>query len=151
MSGQIDKLKTLLRLRRRDVDRRAREAALAAAAVAAAEAARNEAQSAAAAAWAQRERAFADRLGAPADAHVAEYCGSCEQRVREATDAIGHAERAITEATDRAAAIRQHLRRAELRLEALSARLREVVVKHRRSVERRLADGHAVAGDMAWA
>ncbi|SDA36262.1 hypothetical protein [Sphingomonas sp. NFR15] len=151
MRDQIDKLGVLLRLRRREVDRRAREAAIAAAAVQAAEAARAEAERFAVAARVKRDRALTERLAAPADAHIAAFCLSCEQRVHEAIEALRRAERAIAGAVERATAIRQHLRRAEARLEALATQLHQAVARQRQAGERRAADDRVVPGALAWA
>lgn len=140
MSPRIVKLRMLVRLRRRDVDRRARATAVCARALDTAEAALARAKVRVEAALAKRTRALEERLRVPADPVVGWFCGGCEEALNEARDTVAQSDRLVAEAAEALAEARRQWLRAQARLDAMATMLKRAISELRRSGERRRLD-----------
>jgi flagellar biosynthesis chaperone FliJ len=143
MSHRVEKLRTLVRLRRRNVDRRACAAAEGARAAEAAEIACRRVEAMVNEARRKQERALSERLRAPADPMIALFVRTSEATLSEARQQLRKAEIAMADAIDRAAALRQQWLRAQARLDALTGLLDRALLDSRRATERRRMDALA--------
>ena len=143
MSDSIDRIRTLARLRHRDVGRCVRKVADAARAAAEAEAKREQAD--AALTWATRRHneALARRLQEPCDTLVGIFCQGTEAALDEACTRLAAANDALRQAREEASEQRRRLLRAQARSDALEAFLSRALARHRRAADRRLADDRA--------
>lgn len=142
MKDRIEKLKSLLRLRHREVERRTLDATAAARQLAEAEAGCARAENARSEALADHETALARRLDAPGDLLIGVYCRATEIALEEAQAALAAARTILAEASARAAEIRRLLLRAHARFDSLDALLRRTVARHRTTIDLRMMDDH---------
>lgn len=140
MIDRLDRLHVLLRLRRRDVDRRGREVARASAALDAAALTCDAAGTACDTARATHRRSEAQRLSAPADAFIAVFCRAAEAQVGEAEERRDQAEIALAETRRQADSARRRWLRAQARLDALDEVYRKAVAARERARESRACD-----------
>lgn len=140
MSPRIAKLSMLVRLRRRDVDRRARETAQCARNVELAQNALDRATAKVAAAIDKQARALEERLRVPADPVVGWFCGGCHEALEEARASEFQANRAVVGAEQELKEARRLWLRAQARLDAMAAMVARAVSEHRRAGERRRMD-----------
>lgn len=140
MTGRLDQIETLHRLRARDVDRQTR-------AVAAAVAARESAAEKLARAEQHRQKAFEtldrarfDRARSPADDCILFFVDACEARLADAQTLLAKAREALDRAREHVLTARRMWLRAQGRYEALGRLLHQIRTKQRRSVDRRAAD-----------
>lgn len=155
MIDRIDKIRTLTRLRQRDVERCARKVIDAARAAAAADEERECADAALAQAMRRNDEALAKRLQAPCDTLIGEFCQGTEAALEEARTRLAAAEDASQQAHQEASEQRRRLLRAQGRSDALEAFLSRALARHRRVADRRLADDrandHRLANRVAFA
>jgi chromosome segregation ATPase len=143
MTDRIDKLRTLLRLRQRDIDRRTGEVAEAARAVAAAEAGCKQAEARLAQALRHHEEALAGRIEAPCDPLVGLFCERTETALVRARERLAIVEKSLHQALEDVSEKRRQLLRAQARNGALETFLSRALRGHRRAIDRRLADDRA--------
>jgi len=151
MRDRIEKLRTLVLLRHRDVERRTRDVAEAAQALTAAEAAMRAAEHACDAARLRLDRALHERVRDPADGQAHLFCQCCETGVGEADAALESSEEDVARAGALAAEARRALMRAQVRYDALSVALRRAQLGHRQARERRAQDDLPAGGALSWA
>ena len=140
MSPRVVKLRMLVRLRRGDVDRRARATAVCAKALDAAEAALAAARNRVTAAETKKARALEERLRVPSDPVVGWYCDGCEEQLADARGSLAYADRAVAAAAEELVAARKQWLRAQARCDAMAAMLTRAITDHRRAGERRRLD-----------
>lgn len=140
MSPRLAKLRMLVSLRRRDVDRRARATAERTRLLDMAEAARGQAVALVDATAGDHARALAERLRSPADPVVGLFCQCCGDKLREARQALVNTERAVAAAVEAVTEARRQWLRAQARLDALAVMLARATSEHRRAAERRRLD-----------
>lgn len=155
MIDRIDKIRTLTRLRRRDVERCASKVADAARAAAEAEGVRERADAALARATRRHDEALAKRLRAPCDTLVGIFCRGTEAALDEARARLAAAEDTLHQAREESSEQRRRLLRAQARSDALEAFLSRALARHRRAADRRLTDDrandHRLANRVAFA
>ena len=145
MIDHVERLRTLARLRRRDVERRTHELADAARALAAAEAERGRARSAVDREALRNEEALSRRLAAPGDELTAVFCRTTEAALAEASARLAAAQRTLEEAQAETAERRRRLLHAQARCQSLETILAKAAARQRRLADRRLVDEPASA------
>lgn len=143
MTDHIDKLRTLLRLRQRDVHRRTGEVTEAARAVVAAETECELAEARLAQAAQQHKDALTGRIEAPCDPLVGLFCERTETALARARERLATAEKSLHQALQDVSERRRQLLRAQARSGALETFLSRALRRHRRAADRRLTDDRA--------
>jgi len=137
MNEDIASLKTILRLRERDLERCERAAAAARKEVMEAERCESAAASACNRATAACEQAMATQLRTPGDPLVQLHCKAVAARVDSARACLGQARTALQEACALADNVRHEWLRARARRDAIASQLERAVQQWRRHLNRK--------------
>jgi len=140
MTDSIDRLRTILRLRKRDLDRCEQAAAAARKGVAAAEEREGEAARACTRAAAACEQALAQRLRQPADAMVQLHCRVVAARADSMRRLRDQARDALQEARGAADGMRREWLRAQARHDVISSELERAIRRLQRHISRKADD-----------
>ena len=140
MSDQIDQLKTIVRLRKRDLERCAHDVAAARQAIVAAQVQEEQAARACADALASRAAAMMERLRQPCDPLVQLHCQAVSARAEASQLLRTQAGAALAEARALADRLKREWLRAQARHDAMLQELERAVQSWQRQVGRRAED-----------
>ncbi len=138
MTDQIDRLKTILRLRRRDVDRTEREVAEARRMMAAAQAEARDAAYACSRALTTCDQALAQQARQPCDPLVQLHCRASVTKAEAARQLRAQARAALDEAQALAESLKREWLRAQARHDAILGELERAVREWKRQLSRRV-------------
>jgi hypothetical protein len=137
MTDQIDRLKTILRLRRRDVDRYEREVAAARETMAAAEAQASDAAHACSRALSTCDQALAQQARQPCDPLVQLHCRASAAKAEAARQLRAQARATLDEARALAESLKREWLRAQARHDAILGELERAIREWKRQLSRR--------------
>lgn len=137
MTDKIDQLKTIVRLRRRDLDRYEREVATARQQMAVAEAEASAAAQACTRALATSEKAMAQQARQPCDPLVQLHCRASAARAEAARQLRAQARAALDEAHKLADRLKREWMRAQVRHDAIVGELDRAIREWKRQLSRR--------------
>lgn len=140
MTDRIDRLKTIMRLRRRDLDRSEREVAAARRTMVAAEAQASEASRACSRALSACDQAIAQQARHPCDPLVQLHCRASAAKADAAREWRAQARAALDEARALAETLKREWLRAQARHDAMMGELDRAVRDWKRQLSRRADD-----------